>query len=49
MQEGLRRLKERGAHTAFVIAVHDNEAARNLYESVGFETVNTERLYGRKP
>jgi mycothiol synthase len=48
MQEGLRRLSERGAHTAFVIAVHDNEAARNLYESVGFETVNTERLYGRK-
>jgi mycothiol synthase len=49
MQEGLRRLRERGAHTAFVIAVHDNEAARNLYESVGFEMVNTERLYGRKP
>jgi mycothiol synthase len=48
MHEGLRRLRELGAHTAFVIAVHDNEAARNLYESVGFETVNRERLYGKK-
>ncbi len=48
MHEGLRRLRELGAHTAFVTAVHDNEAARNLYESVGFETVNRERLYGRK-
>jgi GNAT superfamily N-acetyltransferase len=48
MHEGLRRLRELGAHTAFVIALHDNEAARCLYESVGFETVNTERLYGRK-
>jgi mycothiol synthase len=49
MHEGLRRLRELGARTAFVLAVHDNEAARNLYESVGFETVNTERLYGKKP
>jgi len=49
MYEGLRRLREFGAHTAFVIAVHDNEVAKNLYESVGFETVNTERLYGKKP
>jgi mycothiol synthase len=48
MREGLRRLREHGAHTAFVTAVHDNEAARNLYESVGFETVNRERLYGKK-
>jgi ribosomal protein S18 acetylase RimI-like enzyme len=48
MHEGLRRLRELGAHTAFVTAVHDNEAARNLYESVGFKTVNRERLYGRK-
>jgi len=48
MHEGLRRLRELGAHTAFVIATHDNKAARNLYESVGFRTVNTERLYGKK-
>ena len=48
MYEGLRRLRELGAHTACVIAVHDNEAAKNLYESVGFETVNKERLYGKK-
>jgi mycothiol synthase len=47
MYEGLRRLRELGAHTAFVIAFHDNNAARRLYESVGFETVNTERLYGK--
>ena len=48
MYEGLRRLRELGAHTAFVIALHDNEAARSLYESVGFQTVNRERLYGKK-
>jgi mycothiol synthase len=48
MLEGLRRLEELGAHTAFVTALHDNEAARNLYEYVGFETVNRERLYGKK-
>jgi GNAT superfamily N-acetyltransferase len=48
MHEGLRRLRDLGAHTASVVAFHDNEAARNLYQSVGFETVNTERLYGKK-
>lgn len=48
MREGLRRLREYGAHTAFVTAVHDNVAARNLYEAVGFETANKERLYGKK-
>ena len=48
MHEGLRRLRELGAQTVFVTAVHDNEAARSLYESVGFETVNRERLYGKK-
>lgn len=48
MLEGLLRLLDLGAHTALVAAVHDNEAARSLYESVGFETANTERLYGRK-
>lgn len=49
MQEGLRRLRDLGARTASVVAFHDNEAARNLYESVGFAKVNTERLYGKKP
>jgi mycothiol synthase len=48
MLEGLRRLRELGAHTALVTAVHDNEAARSLYQSVGFHTVNRERLYGKK-
>jgi mycothiol synthase len=48
MYEGLRRLRELGAQTAFVTAIHDNEAARCLYESAGFETVNRERLYGKK-
>jgi ribosomal protein S18 acetylase RimI-like enzyme len=28
--------------------VASNEAARRLYQSVGFETVNRERLYGKK-
>ncbi len=48
MQEGLRRLRGLGAQTAFVTAIHDNEAATSLYESVDFHTVNTERLYGKK-
>jgi ribosomal protein S18 acetylase RimI-like enzyme len=48
MFEGLRRRRELGAHTAFVTALHDNEPARNLYESVGSEAVNRERLYGQK-
>ena len=48
MHEGLRRLRELGARSAFVTAVHDNGAARSLYESVGFHTINRERLYGKK-
>jgi ribosomal protein S18 acetylase RimI-like enzyme len=48
MLEGLRRLREMGARAALVAALHDNEAAARLYESVGFETVNRERLYGKK-
>jgi ribosomal protein S18 acetylase RimI-like enzyme len=48
MCEGLRRLRDLGAQTAFVTAIHDNEAARSLYESVGFHTANRERLYGKK-
>ena len=48
MCEGLRRLRELGARTTFVTAIHDNEAARSLYQSAGFETVNRERVYGKK-
>ena len=48
MQEGLRRLREPGAQTAFVTAIHDTEAARSLYESMGSHTVNRERPYGKK-
>jgi mycothiol synthase len=48
MLEGLNRLRELGARTAFVTAIHDNETAAGLYESVGFKTVNRERLYGTK-
>lgn len=47
MLEGLRRLRELGARSAAVTAIHDNRAAISLYESAGFEMVNTERLYGR--
>ncbi len=47
MHEGLRRLRELGVRTALVTAIHDNEAARSLYESVGFETINGERLYAK--
>ena len=47
MHEGLRRLRGLGAHTALVTATHGSEPARSLYESVGFKTVNRERLYGK--
>jgi mycothiol synthase len=49
MLEGLRRLRAIGARAAAVTAIHDNEIAAGLYESVGFKTGNTERLYGKKP
>ena len=48
MHEGLRRLRELGARTALVTAIHDNVAARSLYESVDFCTINRERLYAKK-
>ncbi|HJQ28892.1 MAG TPA: GNAT family N-acetyltransferase [Rubrobacter sp.] len=48
MLEGLHRLREQGARSAFVTAIHDNDAASGLYESVGFRTVNRERLYRKK-
>jgi mycothiol synthase len=47
MLEGLRRLRVLGARAALVTVIHDNEAAARLYDSVGFETVNTERFYGK--
>jgi len=48
MLEGLHRLRNLGARAAAVTAIHDNETAAGLYESVGFRTVNRERLYGKK-
>lgn len=48
MREGLRRLREQGVHTAYVTAVGDNDAARRLYEAVGFTTYTREYAY-RKP
>jgi mycothiol synthase len=48
MLEGLRRLQELGARTAAVTAIHDNEAAIRLYNSVGFRTVNRERFFCKK-
>ncbi len=40
MQEGLRRLQERGMQSAIVSAFEDNSVAIKLYESVGFRIVN---------
>ena len=48
MLEGLHRLRDLGARAAAVTAIHDNDSAIGLYESVGFRTVNRERLYGKK-
>lgn len=44
MLEGLRRLRAFGMQTAILKTFGDNEAARSLYESVGFRTFN--KLYG---
>jgi mycothiol synthase len=38
--EGLRRFQARGMERACVSTTHSNEAARRLYESVGFRVVN---------
>jgi ribosomal protein S18 acetylase RimI-like enzyme len=38
--EGLRRLRDRGGNLAIVYTPEHNEAARRLYESVGFRVVN---------
>jgi mycothiol synthase len=48
MLEGLLRLRDLGARCAAVTALHDNDAAVRLYKSVGFGTVNRERLYCKK-
>lgn len=46
--EGLRRLRDRGAETAYVYSVHTSDASTRLYESAGFEVFNRAYLYGRK-
>ncbi len=48
MLESLRRLHHLGARTTAVTALHHNRPAAELYESLGFQTTNTERLYGKK-
>jgi ribosomal protein S18 acetylase RimI-like enzyme len=47
-ESGNLLLRELGTRTALVTAIHDNEAARSLYESVDFYTINRERLYAKK-
>lgn len=46
--EGLRRLRERGAESAWVYSVWDNDASTRLYESAGFRAVGRDYLYGKK-
>lgn len=46
--EGLRRLRERGAESAWVYSVWDNDASTRLYESAGFRVVGRDYLYGKK-
>jgi len=48
MLEGLRRLRAFGAESALITYIGGNEPAARLYESVGFEAVDREHLYGRK-
>lgn len=48
MLEGLKRLRDFGALTVFITYVHGNDAAKRLYESVGFQAVEKEQLYGKK-
>jgi mycothiol synthase len=48
MQEGLRRLKARGARAAIVYCAGDNLAATRLYESVGFGTLTRNYYYSKQ-
>jgi ribosomal protein S18 acetylase RimI-like enzyme len=48
MQEGLRRLQERGMQSAIVSAYEDNPAAIKLYESVGFRMINRLGTYEKE-
>jgi mycothiol synthase len=48
MLAGLRRLKAAGMHTAIVYTNSSNEAARKLYESVGFEVYNRSYDYVKR-
>ncbi|MGI8927785.1 MAG: GNAT family N-acetyltransferase [Tepidiformaceae bacterium] len=43
--EGLRRLRDRGMHTALVSTASVNEAAMRLYPSCGFDVVEREHFY----
>lgn len=48
MQEGLRRLKQRGATIAIVYSMAANAAARALYASVGFGVARTTEVYAKR-
>ena len=43
--EGLRRLKAKGMHTANIQTAGFNERAVGLYESCGYERIDTKRSY----
>ena len=45
--EGLRRLRDAGAHTAIVYTPRKNESAQKLYQSVGFQIIASEYRYER--
>jgi len=45
--EGLRRLKERGAHTALIGTASVNEPALRTYAACGFKLVERQYYYSR--
>ncbi len=45
LHEGLRRMRERGLHTAMVATASINTAAQALYPSAGFRVVDEEHFY----
>jgi ribosomal protein S18 acetylase RimI-like enzyme len=47
LQEGLRRMAERGMRTAEVCTYNDNEAALRLYRSVGFDPDGKLLIYAK--